>query len=93
MGGPPGEPGGDGRSLDRAERGVEAILKSREGSGGPGEFRSPTHRAGMGREAFPEGWKGLGRTGEVGRPIQMAVRGCEGSGGPPEGLAGMRRPS
>ena len=82
----------------------EAFLESREESGGPEEFGSPSQRARRGRESLLEGQERLGGSprglGGVRRLSRRAGGGWgslpdgpEGSGGPPGGSGGLGGPS
>ena len=78
-----------GRDWESPQEGQEVrdvLQGGQEGKGGPlgglGGVRSYSQWDGMGREALPNGQEGLG---VVESPIRRAMRGQEGSGGPPNG--------
>ena len=101
-----GNPGGvEGvRSFPRSERpprkferGQEAHLKIREGSGGTfgvlGGVERPTRRFGRGREAFPQVRNGSGDPPRFGRGWQAPPSVWEGLGGQPKVWEGWKSSS
>ena len=77
VGRPPGGPGGFESPFRRDERDWEGRESRGDHPNGRERPRDPSEKGSRSREALPENWEGLGRSGEVGRPARMVGRGWE----------------